>query len=149
ERVGHHIYGEIWANNIKAILKQNGLLERPLHIISANMHSVMNSVFASHALSKIKDKSDYAIFEELSKTINGKDRAKVEEFALRNGMIAIPDTSGTGIDVQLFDTAAIDFSKTSFPNANLPKEKPVIIVMDYAFGEQAYETIDELLKPFK
>jgi hypothetical protein len=28
-------------------------------------------------------------------------------------------------------------------------EKPVLIVMDYAFGEQAYETIDELLKPFK
>lgn len=25
---------------------------------------------------------------------------------------------------------------------------PVIIVMDYAFGEQAYETIDELLKPY-
>lgn len=149
ERVGHHIYGEIWANNIKTILKQNGLLERPLHIISANMHSVMNSVFATNALSKIKDKSDYAIFEELSKTVNGKDRAKVEEFALKNGMISLPDTSGTGIDVQLFDTAAIDFSKTSFPNVILPQEKPVIIVMDYAFGEQAYETIDELLKPFK
>jgi hypothetical protein len=28
-------------------------------------------------------------------------------------------------------------------------KKPVLIVMDYAFGEQAYETIDELLKPFK
>ena len=28
-------------------------------------------------------------------------------------------------------------------------EKPIILVMDYAFGEQAYETMDELLKPFK
>jgi len=26
---------------------------------------------------------------------------------------------------------------------------PVILVMDYAFGEQAFETIDELLKPYK
>jgi hypothetical protein len=26
-------------------------------------------------------------------------------------------------------------------------KKPVLIVMDYAFGEQAFETIDELLKP--
>src|SRR5210317_306418 len=26
---------------------------------------------------------------------------------------------------------------------------PVKVVMDYAFGEQAYETIDELLKPIK
>ncbi len=31
----------------------------------------------------------------------------------------------------------------------LDEEKPVLIVMDYAFGEQAYETIDELLKPYK
>jgi hypothetical protein len=31
----------------------------------------------------------------------------------------------------------------------LKKKEPVLIVMDYAFGEQAYETIDELLKPFK
>jgi hypothetical protein len=29
------------------------------------------------------------------------------------------------------------------------RKEPVLIVMDYAFGEQAYETIDELLKPFK
>ncbi len=27
------------------------------------------------------------------------------------------------------------------------KHKPVILVMDYAFGEQAFETMDELLKP--
>src|SRR5690606_16141428 len=27
-------------------------------------------------------------------------------------------------------------------------KKPIIVVMDYAFGEQAYETMDELLKPF-
>jgi hypothetical protein len=38
ERLGHHIYGEIWANNIKETLSKNNLLERPIHIISANMH---------------------------------------------------------------------------------------------------------------
>src|SRR5699024_6267650 len=27
------------------------------------------------------------------------------------------------------------------------KKAPVLIVMDYAFGEQAYETMDELLRP--
>src|SRR5690606_41625192 len=33
-----------------------------------------------------------------------------------------------------------------------PKEiskRPVIVVMDYAFGEQAYECFDELLKPYE
>lgn len=151
ERLGHHIHGEIWANNIKNILKQNGLLERPLHIISANMHSVMNSIFANHVLKlKYKDKTDFFIYEELSKSGNNEVRNKVEEFALKYGMIAVPDTSGTNIDVQIFDTAKIDFSKSAFPDAKLSEEnKPVIIVMDYAFGEQAYETIDELLKPFK
>src|SRR5690606_40344019 len=39
ERLGHHIHGEIWADNIKDILQKKGLLERPIHIISANMHS--------------------------------------------------------------------------------------------------------------
>lgn len=150
ERLGHHIHGEIWADNIKMVLKQNGLLERPIHIISANMHSVMNSIFAPSVLkAKFKDKTDFFIFEELSKTNNDAVRAKVEEVALKNGMIAMPDTSGTNIDVQIFDTAKIDFSATAFPNTQLGDKKPVIVVMDYAFGEQAYETIDELLKPYK
>jgi hypothetical protein len=150
ERLGHHIHGEIWANNIKNILKQNGLLERPIHIISANMHSVMNSVFATHLLQKkFKDKTDFFIYEELSKAGNHELRAGIEEFALKSGMISIPDTSGTNIDVQLFDTDKIDFATTAFPQAALGEDKPVIVVMDYAFGEQAYETIDELLKPFK
>jgi hypothetical protein len=150
ERLGHHIHGEIWADNIKMVLKQNGLLERPIHIISANMHSVMNSIFAPSVLkAKFKDKTDFFIFEELSKANNDAVRAKVEEVALKNGMIAMPDTSGTNIDVQIFDTAKIDFSATAFPHTQLGDKKPVIVVMDYAFGEQAYETIDELLKPYK
>ena len=73
----------------------------------------------------------------------------MEDFALSQGMISLPDASGTNIDVQIFDTAKIDFKKTIFADAKLGKEKPVIIVMDYAFGEQAFETIDELLKPYK
>ncbi|MFD2602349.1 DUF6909 family protein [Flavobacterium suzhouense] len=150
ERLGHHIHGEIWADNIKMVLKQNGLLERPIHIISANMHSVMNSVYAPFVLkTKFKDKTDFSGFEELSKANNGVLRDKVEEEALKNGMIAMPDTSGTNIDVQIFDAAKIDFAKTAFHNIKIADKPPVIIVMDYAFGEQAYETIDELLKPFK
>jgi hypothetical protein len=151
ERLGHHIHGEIWANNIKEVLKANNLLERPIHVISANMHSVMNSIFATTALkTKYKDKSDFFIYEELSKFGANDVRKKVEDVALKQGMISLPDdASGTNIDVQLFDTAKIDWKKTSFPKAKVGKESPVLIVMDYAFGEQAFETIDELLKPYK
>ncbi|PWB18687.1 DUF6909 family protein [Flavobacterium sp. HTF] len=150
ERLGHHIHGEIWATNIKEVLKTNNLLKRPIHVISANMHSVMNSIFATPLLkTKFKDKSDFFIYEELSKSGAKETRGLVEELALKNGMISLPDTSGTNIDVQIFDTAKIDWAKTAFAKAKLDEEKPVIIVMDYAFGEQAYETIDELLKPYK
>jgi len=150
ERLGHHIHGEIWATNIKEVLRDNDLLNRPIHVISANMHSVMNSIFATHVLkTKFKDKSDFFIFEELSKTGANEVRDKVEEFAKQHGMISLPDASGTNIDVQIFDTAKIDWKKSAFPGAKLDESKPVIIVMDYAFGEQAYETIDELLKPYK
>ena len=150
ERLGHHIHGEIWATNIKEVLKKNKLLERPIHVISANMHSVMNSIFAKNVLkTTYKGKSDFDIFEELSKSSANEVRNKVEEVALKQGMIFLPETSGTNIDVQIFDTAKIDWATTSFPNANFGDQKPVLIVMDYAFGEQAYETIDELLKPYK
>ena len=150
ERLGHHIHGEIWANNIKEVLSEKKLLERPIHIISANMHSVMNSIFATPVLgSKYKGKSEYDIYEDLSASENKELRNKVEAFALQNGMISMPDQSGTNIDVQIFDTAKIDWAKSSFSKEQIKGENPVIIVMDYAFGEQAYETIDELLKPFK
>jgi len=150
ERLGHHIHGEIWATNIKEVLQQNNLLDRPIHIISANMHSVMNSIFATHVLkTKFKDQTDFFIYEELSKSGAHDVRDKVTAFAEQHGMISIPDASGTNIDVQIFDTAKIDWKKSAFPTAKVGDNKPVIIVMDYAFGEQAYETIDELLKPFQ
>lgn len=150
ERLGHHIHGEIWATQIKEVLKANMLLERPIHIISANMHSVMNSIFASDVLkNEFKGKSDLFIFEELSKSGTNTYRKRVEEVALNNGMLFLPDSSGTNIDVQIFDTAKINWNQTSFSKSNLKGKNPVLIVMDYAFGEQAYESIDELLKPFK
>lgn len=152
ERLGHHIYGEIWATKIKTELQRLQLLNRPLHIISANMHSVMNSIFAADVLkSKLRGKDKTQIFEELSKSGSSDLRALVAERASNEGMLFLPDTSGTNIDVQIFDTAKIKFENTAFSKYTVPEktaDKPVLIVMDYAFGEQAYETIDELLKPF-
>ncbi|MBK5209420.1 MAG: hypothetical protein JJE44_07940 [Flavobacteriaceae bacterium] len=151
ERIGHHIYGEMWANNIKEVLLENNLMERPIHIISANMHSVMNSIYAPVVLPKqIKDNDNISLFELLSDSENEDLRKQVEDYALKNGMVHIKDTSGTYIDVQIIDTEKIDLSKTNykFENTLITDEKPVLIVMDYAFGEQAYETMDELLKPY-
>jgi len=152
ERLGHHLHGEIWANNIKEILYKHNLLERPIHVISSNMHSIMNSIFAPEALKSIASKKDiFEVYEALSQKDNEALRDKVTKLALQNGMIYIEDHSGANIDVQIFDTSKIDFLKTDFNASNTSKksEKPIIFVMDYAFGEQAYETMDELLKPVK
>ncbi|OWW26808.1 hypothetical protein B4Q04_03765 [Zobellia sp. OII3] len=152
ERLGHHIHGERWADTIKETLRKNGLLHRPIHIISANMHSVMNTLFAKNALKKeFSGKESLKIYEALSSSLNEELRAKVTVVAKKNGMIAIDDFSGTNIDVQLFDTAKMsaDACGYTLPKGIKEEEKPVIFVMDYAFGEQAYETIDELLKPYK
>ncbi len=149
ERLGHHIHGEIWANNIKQQLLEKKLFDRPLHIISANMHSVMNTLYAPIALQKLcKDKTRFQVYEALSDAKNSALREKVTKEALSRGMFQIKDTSGTNIDVQVFDTAQLKHPEQELKLED-PKNAPVIIVMDYAFGEQAYETMDELLKPFK
>ncbi|KAA5827427.1 hypothetical protein FPF71_00855 [Algibacter amylolyticus] len=152
ERIGHHIHGEIWADTIKDVLFKNNLLERPIHIISANMHSVMNTLFTPSALKPIVAKKDiFQVYEALSNKDNNDLRNKVSKEALQKGMTYIKDSSGANIDVQIFDTAKIDASKLDIKidDAVLKQQQPVILVMDYAFGEQAYETIDELLKPYK
>jgi len=149
ERLGHHIHGEAWANTIKDTLQKHQLINRPIHIISANLHSVMNTLHAPKALKALCAKHDvFTVYELLSEEENKELRNKTKQVALQEGMIALEDTSGTNIDVQIFDAAKIDFSQTAY-DLDATKEAPVIIVMDYAFGEQAYETIDELLKPFK
>lgn len=151
ERIGHHIYGEMWADKIKNALSKNNLLGRPIHIISANMHSVMNSIYAPVVLpSQIIDGNTISLFELLSKDDNEDLRRQVKEYASKNGLTYIKDTSGTNINVQIIDTEKVDIDKTQFTieNSSENEEKPVLIVMDYAFGEQAYETMDELLKPY-
>ena len=146
ERLGHHIHGEIWASTIKKKLDETNLLARPIHIISANMHSVMNTLYSPLALTtEFKKHTAMEIYEMLSDSKNSLLRKKVMKYASENGLIYIKDTSGTNINVQIIDTAKLPTKLSVEANEN----KPVIIVMDYAFGEQAFETMDELLKPYK
>lgn len=151
DSIGHHIYGEIWANTIKKVLEKENLINRPIHIISANMHSVMNSIYAPIFLTKeSKEHNGLALFELLSKDNSTALQKKVKQKASNMGLIYIKDTSGANINVQVIDTSKIDFKKSTYTQKNTKEanEMPIIIVMDYAFGEQAFETMDELLKPY-
>jgi len=154
DRIGHHIYGEIWAKAIKRSLIERKLIDRPLHIISANLHSVMNSLYAYHVLRKRfpKNRNIEYLAMQLSRMDNATLRQQVKEFALHNGMYELEDDSGTNVYTQVFDTAQLDPDllppELAFDAEYIRKEKPVIFVMDYAFGEQAYEIMDELLKSY-
>jgi hypothetical protein len=154
ERIGHHLYGERWATNIKAFLMENDLIDRPIHIISANMHSIMNCLYAPQALREFfgSKVSVFDLAKELSLTENGKMRERVESLALANGMQVLESHAGTHIKVQIIDTLKLldleGNKRIGLDKEKILKEKPVLLIMDYAFGEQAYETLDELLKTY-
>ena len=154
EKVGHHLHGEIWANQIKRFLLENQLFHRPLHVISSNLHSVMNSLYAPAALKRIRKTDDLsALAMDLSKEEHGDLREKVLDFATKNGMYPIADESGTNIEVQVYDLLKIQASilppEIKWNAAWIEGAEPLLLVMDYAFGEQAYESMDELLKPYE
>lgn len=151
ERVGHHVYGEMWANTIKTFLDEENLLDRPIHIISANLHSVLNTLYSHQALKLNSYEEIESIAMDISVMAKKNKAKEILDYAGIHGYTSLPDTSGTNIGAQIFDTAKMSHD-TLIPGINLPKEKknkPVLVVMDYAFGEQAYECMDELLKPYE
>ncbi|NNF35755.1 MAG: hypothetical protein HKN68_16725 [Saprospiraceae bacterium] len=151
EKLGHHVYGDKWATNIKSFIYDQSWHDRKVHIISSNLHSVMNTLYAKAALQdQMKGKTLEDIAEELSNENNNRLRAVVRDYALDHGMVEIHDNSGTNITVQLFDCRQIkdNLLPVELRLDNGIDKQSLIMVMDYAFGEQAYETMDELLKPF-
>ena len=136
--------------NIKNELFKRDLLKRPIHIISANMHSVMNSIYGPMLLTKEASNNEgISLFELIGSDEHKELRKIIKKGAAKKGLTFIKDATGANIDVQIIDTKKIDLDKTIYKINNSKKELPVLIVMDYAFGEQAYETMDELLKPYE
>lgn len=151
ERIGHHVYGERWADRIKTVLYREGLIRRPIHIISANLHSVKNIIYSHQAFGLATYESIEEIAMDISTHKEGNRAADIDAYAADHGFIDLPDNSGTNIGVQIIDTAKLA-GETIIPGVKLPaddKKKPLIVLMDYAFGEQAYECFDELLKPYE
>ncbi len=151
DTIGHQKYGKKWAENIKERLLDLKFQDRPIHIISANLHSVVNLLY-SHAAWKgdhpEDDESD--LYDLVSRVRDAKD--DVFQYATRHGLIEIPDQSGTNIDCQLIDTSKLE-SVMFHPSLKIgpfseEREKPVILVMDYAFGAQAFELMENLLNPY-
>lgn len=153
ERVGQHLYGERWATRIKEYIRENGWQNRPIHIISANPHSVVNCLYAPAALAETTSWDHlFDLAYKLSQPAQQELRQQVTTYAQTHGLHELEDPGGTNLLVQLIDTAQLD--PTNLPPeithdpVLLQESQPLLLVMDYAFGEQAFETMDELLKPY-
>lgn len=136
DQIGHHVHGERWANQLYQVLEQHNLSNRPIHLISANLHSFLNSLYAEEALGKIA--KDLTFFGQFTGDEN--NQQKVQRFATKHGFIDVSDKSGSNVHAQIIDTDKIKSKKYAFAKGT------VLLVFDYAFGEQAYELMDELLK---
>ncbi len=57
--IGNQTISRNWAHAVKSKIRELGLEKRPLHIISANMHSVMNTLYGYSAMrKKVKKEKD-------------------------------------------------------------------------------------------
>lgn len=149
--IGHQKYGKIWAGAIKEKLVEAGLQDRPIHVISANMHSVINTLYGYGAVAaECPEKMENGDFCSFITGIR-EDSDRVRSYAAERGMIHIPDGSGANIDCQIIDTGRLE-GVPMHPELELLPDcfsvaKPVLLVMDYAFGVQAFELMEQLLKP--
>jgi hypothetical protein len=147
--IGHQVYAETWARNLTERLDSLQLQDRPLHIISANLHSFKNLLYAYAALDANErsayDDDLYALFETALNGLEG-----VDAFAAQHGFLEVEDVSGAQINWQVIDTKALK-GVPLHPDLgfipNDPGERaPLLLVINYAFGTQAFEVMDELLE---
>ncbi|RLC01808.1 MAG: hypothetical protein DRH90_15380 [Deltaproteobacteria bacterium] len=150
--IGRQKYGIQWAGDIKDKIRELNLLDRPLHIISANLHSTANLLYGYTALKgadPITETSGrlYDFCHQIRDM--GED---VIRLGKAHGLYELTDRSGTHINCQLIDTALLDDMELH-PDINLdlpktPDDRPVLVVMDYAFGAQAFELMENILRPY-
>jgi hypothetical protein len=151
--ISHQHYGQKWSDDIKKKLIELNLQQRPLHIISANMHSVVNLLygFAAAQECRIQPWNSNDLLYSFIQCIRERSD-EILAYARENGLYELPDCSGTHIDCQIFDTSKL-ISVPLHPDLKFnfnekPDTQPVILVMDYAFGAQAFEVMDCLLNPW-
>jgi hypothetical protein len=151
DQIVHQLYGKKWAATIRNKLAALGLRDRALHIISANLHSVLNLIYGYAA---VKDKKARGLSKDLYTFIQqiSEREEQVKTFANKHGFYEMVDESGAQTNCQIIDTSKLK-NVGLHPGIKLKSDKvrkdcPVLLVMDYAFGYQAFELMDELLQPW-
>ncbi len=149
EMIGRHKYATMWAKNIKRNLHTLGFRKRSIHVVSANMHSMKNIFYGAGYLKSKGMKVPENLYTMAAQLRHLE--AEISEYASGLGFTYLRDTSESNIDVMVFDTSQITqcnlHESIRCDYDYIKKEKPVIVVIDYAFGAQAYDILDELLCP--
>ncbi len=151
--ISHQHYGQKWSDDIKKKLMDLGLQQRPLHIISANLHSVVNLLYGYAAAQecRIQPGNSNDLLYSFIQCIRERSN-EILNYAREHGLYELPDQSGTHIDCQVIDTSKLVsvpmHPDLEFNFVDTPDTQPVILVMDYAFGAQAFEVMDCLLNPW-
>ncbi len=151
DMINHQKYATLWAVRLKETLRELGFAQRPLHIVSANMHSMRNLIYGAGALAAAGKEVPADLYQMVFAL--REEGALVEKYAQKNGLTVINDRSGSAIDVHIIDLLQVDLAtlhpQLTIDQQQLAKEQPVLVVIDYAFGTQAYDIMDELLLPFQ
>ncbi len=151
EMIDHQKYASLWAKKLKDMLKTLNLQHRPIHVISANMHSVRNLLYGPGALAEAQEAVPDDIYAMVKELRNMEET--IAAYARRHGFLFQDDESGSAIDVNIIDLSRIEQDQIH-PSLKIDydfikENKPVLIVIDYAFGTQAFDIMDELLTPDK
>lgn len=149
EMIDHQKYASLWARKLKESLCRLHFQYRPIHVISANMHSMRNLLFGSRVLAESGEEVPDNIYD-MVRAVRDKEVA-MEVFANDHGFIYQKDESGSNIDVNIIDLSLVEQNHIH-PSLNInfdlvEKTKPLLLVIDYAFGTQAFDIMDELLTP--
>lgn len=149
EVINQHKYGATWATSVKNELYRLQVQDRPIHIISANMHSMRNLIYGAGVFHEKGENPPGDIYT-MVKTIRDRN-LNIEKYAQDHGFTFINDESGANIDINVIDLSQVDIRHLHpdlrFNVHLIKEEKPVLLVIDYAFGTQAFEIMDELLNP--
>ncbi len=149
EMIGQHTYATLWAQSLKEKLYDLGFKDRPIHVISANMHSIRNTLYGAGTLLSAKIDVPDDLYE-MVRLIRDREH-EINVYAKEHGFVMHKDRSGSNIEVHIIDTSKLETSSLH-PSLSIDMQlveeyKPVVVVMDYAFGTQAFEVMDELLCP--
>lgn len=151
EIIDRQKYATIWSRNLKEALCDRELDQRSLHIVSANMHSMKNLIYGAGALKQAGEEVPADLYD-MVRIIREKD-IDVAAYAEKRGFTFLKDVSGSTIDVNIIDLGCVDREMLHpmllLDLEKLKEERPVIVVIDYAFGTQAFDIMDELLEPLR